>query len=57
MGVMDPVAMEAATFMGVTQADIMDAVATSLAVAIGADTAGTGEPMVAMADTIMDPVL
>jgi hypothetical protein len=50
MVVTDIVATEAATFMVVTQADFMDAVPTSLAVAIGADT-------VATADTIMDPVL
>ncbi len=57
MGVADTAATEAATYMVVTQVDIMDAVPTSLAVAIGADTAGTGEPTVATADTIMDPVL
>jgi hypothetical protein len=49
-GVADMVVTEAAAFMVITPADFMDAVPTSLAVAIGADT-------VATADTIMDPVL
>ncbi len=48
------VSAEAATFMVLTQVDFMDAVPTSLAVAIGAVTA---EPTVATVDTIMDPVL
>ena len=58
MGVVDTVSAEAATFMVVTLVDFMDAVPTSLAVAIGADTAGTAEPTVATtADTTTDPVL
>ena len=57
MGGADMVSREAATFMVVTQVDFMDAVPTSLAVAIGADTADTAEPTVATADTTMDPVL
>jgi hypothetical protein len=58
MGVVDTVSAEAATFTVVTLVDFMDAVPTSLAVAIGADTAGTAEPTVATtADTTMDPVL
>jgi hypothetical protein len=58
VGVADMVATEAAAFMVVTQVDFMDAVPTSLAVAIGADTAAaTAEPTVDTADTTMDPVL
>jgi len=58
MGVVDTVSAEAATFTVVTLVDFMDAVPTSLAVAIGADTAGTAEPTVATtADTTMGPVL
>ena len=57
-GVVDTVSAEAVTFMVVTLVDFMDAVPTSLAVAIGADTAGTAEPTVATtADTTTDPVL
>ncbi len=59
-GVADMVVTEAVAFMVVTQVDFMDAVPTSLAVAIEADTAGTAEPTVAMAatvDTTMDSVL
>jgi hypothetical protein len=48
VGVADMVATEAAAFMVVTQVDFTDAVPTSLAVAIGAVTKGTGEPTVAM---------
>ena len=52
------VSTEAATVMAFTPLDFMDAVPTSLAVAIGADTAAaTSEPTVATADTTMDPVL
>jgi hypothetical protein len=58
MGAVDTASAEAATFMAVTQVDFMDAAPTSLAVAIGADTAGTAEPTVATtADTTTDPVL
>jgi hypothetical protein len=58
MGAVDTVSAEAASFMAVTPVDFMDAAATSLAVAIGADTAGTAEPTVATtADTTMDPAL
>ena len=57
MGVADMVSREAATFMVLTPVDFMDAVPTSLAVAIGADTAGTAEPTVATADTTTDPAL
>ncbi len=56
MAVVDTVSTEAATFMAVTQVDFMDAVPTSLAGAIGADTA-EATAMVATADTTMDPVL
>ena len=51
VGVADMVATEAAAFMVVTQVNFMDAVPTSLAVAIGADTKGTAEPMAATVDT------
>ncbi|OIQ71757.1 hypothetical protein GALL_466220 [mine drainage metagenome] len=56
----DTVSTEAATFKAVTQVDFMDAVPTSLAGAIGADTAEAtvvATAMVATADTTMDPVL
>ena len=51
-GVADMGATEAAAFMVVTPVDFMDAVATSLDVAIGADTKVTAEPTVAMAATV-----
>ncbi len=57
MAVADTASTEVATFMVVTQVDFMDAVPTSLAVVIEADTAGTAELTVATADTTMDPVL
>ena len=56
-GAVDTVSTEAATFMVLTQVDFMDAVPTSLAVAIGADTAGTAEATADTADKTMDPVL
>ena len=51
MAVVDTASAEAATFMVLTPVDFMDAVPTSLAVAIGADTKGTGEHMGAMVAT------
>ena len=50
-GVADMVATVAAAFIVVTPVDFMDAVPTSLAVATGADTKGTAEPMGVMVAT------